>query len=87
MSFIIISLMKNKMKCATRRKKIQILTIAPRSWSLRKAAKEFKVSKTTFQKARNLRDENGILAMPALTERNKLDENWINTVKEFYCND
>ena len=83
----LVSLMKDKMKCATRRQKIQILTITQRSWSLRKAANEFQVSKTTVQKARNLRDENGILAMPAKSERNKLDENLIKTVKEFYCND
>ena len=46
------------------REKIQILILSPDSGSLRKTAKEFKVSKATAWKARMLREEKGILAVP-----------------------
>ena len=35
-------LMKEKLKVSNKREKIQILTLTPESWSLRKTAKEFK---------------------------------------------
>ena len=44
--------MKEKMKLSNRNEKLQILTLIPKSWSIRKAAKEFGVSKSTIQKAK-----------------------------------
>ena len=53
----LVNLMKEKVKASTRRRKIQILTLTPESWSIRKAAKEFQVSKKTIQKAWTLKEE------------------------------
>ena len=46
--------MKEKMKLSNRNEKLQILTLIPKSWSFRKAAEEFGVSKSTIQKAKLL---------------------------------
>ena len=58
----LVELMKEKLlRYQIREKKTQILTLTPESWSLRKTAKEFQVSKATAQKARILKEEKGIL--------------------------
>ena len=54
----LVELMKKNL--SNKRRKIQILTLTPKPWSLRKTAKEFKVSKTTARKARILREEKDI---------------------------
>ena len=63
------------------------LELTPESWSLRKTVKEFKVSKTTAQKARILREEKGILAIPQPVIGKRLREKTVNGVLEFYQND
>ena len=80
--------MKEKLKVSNKREKIQILTLTPESWSLRKTAKEFKVSKATDRKARILREEEkGILAVPQPVIGKRLGETTVNSVLEFYQND
>ena len=59
----LVELMKEKLKVSNKTEKIQILTLTPESSSLRKTAKEFKVSKTTAGKTRILREEKEILAV------------------------
>ena len=49
--------------------------------------KEFKVSKTTAQKARIFREEKGILAIPQPVIGKRLCEKTVNGVLEFYQND
>ena len=80
----LVELMKEKLKASNKREKIQILTLTPESWSLRKTAKEFKVSKATARKARILRDEKGILAVPQPVTGKRLSEKTVNSVLEFY---
>ena len=46
--------MKKKLETGNRHKKLQILALVPKSWSIRKATKEFGVSKKNIQKAKNL---------------------------------
>ena len=62
----LVVLIKEKLNVSNKREKIQILTLKPESWSLRKTAKEFKVSKATARKARILREEEGILVYHSL---------------------
>ena len=83
----LVELMKEKLKASNKREKIQILTLTPESWSLRKTAKEFKVSKATARKARILRDEKVILALPQPVIGKRLSEKTVNSVLEFYQND
>ena len=83
----LVELMKEKLKVSNKREKIQILNLTPESWSLRKTAKEFKVSKATARKARILRKEKGILAVPQPVIRKRLSEKTVNGVLELYQND
>ena len=53
----LVECMKKKLETGNRHKKLQILALLPKSWSIRKAAKEFGVSKKTIQKAKNLKEE------------------------------
>ena len=83
----LVELMKEKLKVSNKREKIQILTLTPESWSLRKTAKEFKVSKATARKARIIREEKGILAVPQPVIGERMSEKTVNSVLEFYQND
>ena len=83
----LVDCMKDKLKIPNRRKRLQILTLVPNSWSLRKAAEVFSVSKSTIQKSWLLRDEEGIAEYPDLLKRQKLTEEIINKIKSFYCDD
>ena len=83
----VVELRKGKLKVSNKREKINILTLTPESWSLRKTARGFKVSKTTARKARILREEKGILAVPQPVIGKRLSEKTVNSVLEFYQND
>lgn len=71
----------------TRREKIQLLTIAPKSWSRRKVAEKLNVSEYLVRKARAVCNEKGILAMPEPKEGRKLPKETIEAVKQFYEDD
>ena len=83
----VVELRKGKLKVSNKREKINILTLTPESWSLRKTARGFKVSKTTARKARILREEKGILAVPQPVIGKRLREKTVNSVLEFNQND
>ena len=83
----LIQLMKEKMLISNKRQKIQILTLTPESWSLRKTAKEFHVSKTTAQKARKLREEKGIIEIPPAAVGKKLDKSIVDAILQIYHDD
>ena len=83
----VVELRKGKLKVSNKREKINILTLTPESWSLRKTARGFKVSKTTARKARILREEKGILAAPQPVIGKRLSKKTVNSVLEFYQND
>ena len=70
----LVDCMKDKFKISNRRKRLQILTLVLNSWSLRKTAEVFLVSKSTIQKARLLRDEKGITEYPDLLKQQKLTD-------------
>ena len=61
----LVDCMKDKLKISNRRKRLQILTLVPNSWSLRKAAEVFQISKSTIQIVQLLRDEKGMLSTQA----------------------
>ena len=76
---------KIKLQTTNRRQKTQILTLTPKSYTLRQAAKEFNVSKATIRKARTLQEQKGIIEMPDQITGKKLEEHVKLLVKEF-CN-
>ena len=61
--------------------------MTPESWSLWKTAKECKDSKVTARKARILREEKSILAVPQPIIGKRGSEKTVNSVLEFYQND
>ena len=83
----LVECMKEKLKVFNSRQQLQILTLTPKSWSLRKAEKEFSVSKDKIQNANFLRDQKGIIAYPDVVERHRISKDVIELVKLFYCDD
>ena len=85
----LVDLMKNKIKISNRRQKIQILTIAPASWSIEKTTckTEFNVSAYMVRQARKLVKEKGILELPEQKKGKVLLEETSRCVIDFYCDD
>ena len=83
----LVGLIKEKLRVSSRREKMQLLTLTPDSWTLRKASHEFHVSKSTIEKAMKVREEIGILGMPEKTCGKKMKEEVVNSVQLFYCSD
>jgi hypothetical protein len=83
----IVELMKEKIQISPRKTKIQVLTMTPSSWSVRKTAEVFGVSNYMVRKAFGLRKEKGILATPEAKKGNVLPDTVESLVKEFYCDD
>ena len=79
--------MQEKLKIASRREKIQVLTLVPDTWPLNKAAEVFNTLKSTITKARKLKVEREIIALPEKTTIVKIKLNVIDKVESFYCND
>ena len=46
----LVNCMKEKLKVSNRWQQLQILTLIPKSWSVRKAAKDFQFPKTKFKR-------------------------------------
>ena len=72
---------------SNRRQRLQILTLIPNLWSIRKAAAGFSVSKSTIQKGRQLRTDKGIVGYPDIAKRQRLSQELIDTVTAFYYDD
>ena len=82
-----ISQLKEKFKSATRGEKIQILTIMPRSWSVRKLESEFKVSNWMARTAKRLQTEVGVMASPNAKPGRKLSDDIVKTINDYYLSD
>lgn len=84
----LVEMIKEKLETpVTRREKIQLLTLAPISWSRKKVAEEFSVAEYTVRKARELLKEEGIIALPDPRKGKLLHQGTIDLVKNFYQND
>lgn len=84
---VMISLIKEKIVSVGRSKQIQILTLAPPSWSKEKIMAEFNVSEYLVRQARKLKKEKGILSIPDPRKGKLLSEETIKLVRDFYQND
>ena len=80
----LVECMKEKLKISNRKQKLQILTLIPNSWSVRKATEEFHVSKSTIQKAKILRAEKGIIVYQDTTKQQRLTQELLDTVTDIY---
>lgn len=77
--------LKEKFSNITKRsEKIQILTVLPKSWSIRKIESEFNVSNYMARKTKKIVKEKGILSMPNPKSGKVLSKTTVDTVKLFY---
>eukprot|EP00795_Rhopilema_esculentum_P017865 gene17865-biopygen566 len=83
----LLELMKYKMKVSTRSEQIQILTLAPPSWSISKTQKEFNVSEYMVKKARSVCSAKGVLGLPERKRGKTLPAETAQLIENFYCND
>ena len=81
---MLVQLMKEKLKVSNRRRKIQILTMSPRSWSIQKTKEEFQVSEYIVRQARKSASEKGILELPDQKRGKAVTEEVKNYVTSFY---
>ena len=66
---------------------LQLLTILPQSWSIKKIQQEFRVSNYLARKSKVLVQEKGILALPDRKHGPSLPQETIETVRQFYLSD
>lgn len=67
--------------------RLNILTVAPEYWSIRKIALEFGTSYRMAKKAKDLRQSAGVLASPTAKAGKTLPAETVEKVKEFYEDD
>ena len=68
-------------------RRLTILTTVPDSWSLNKISREFRCSKQFAKKARQLKVSSGILADTTKKKGNRLPEETIQRINDFYNSD
>lgn len=84
----IINQLKEKFKLTTKDSdKIQILTVLPKSWPLRKIEEEFGVTNYMARKAKKLVEEKGVLSTPNPKQGKPLSLEISEAVKTFYETD
>jgi len=79
--------MSEKLRFASRRHRLQILTLTPKSWSVQKATEFFSVSKCTIQCAQRLKEYNRIAPYPDLVVHQKISQEMLEKVKMVSCDD
>ena len=79
--------LKEKFSTAERSKKIQILTVLPKSWSIRKIQLEFGTSNFMARKAKELVKKKGILSSPDPKPARTLPQPTVDLVTSFYESD
>lgn len=79
--------MKEKCAISTKQKKLQILTMSPSSWSIKKTAEEFNVSEYMVKKARSLKQSHGVFSEPSPKHGKELSPETQKAVVEFYEDD
>ncbi|XP_071839778.1 uncharacterized protein [Apostichopus japonicus] len=79
----LVALMKEKMRNLDRKKKIQILTLAPSSWSVAKVSRTFNVTQYVVRQARKL----GFMELPEQRSGRPLAKEIQDLVIKFYSDD
>ncbi|KAE8740460.1 hypothetical protein FOCC_FOCC014027 [Frankliniella occidentalis] len=69
------------------RRKVQLLTVCPLSWTPAQASKFFDASRYLIIKSRKLREDYGILSEPAPVHRKKISQETRLAVQEYYERD
>jgi hypothetical protein len=83
-----IAQLQDKFKSCTKRiEKVQVLTVLPKSWSIKKIQTEFQATNYMVRQAKSLVENKGILSTPDQKAGRTLSENVVDRVREFYCSD
>jgi len=69
------------------REKIQILTLCPTNWTIKKSAQFFSASEYAIRAARKLAREKGILSLPDRRHGKEIQDDVLEQVHEFYQDD
>ena len=80
-------LIKEKCATATRREKVKFVTLAPESWSVRRAAEEFGVTRWVATQAKKMREEKGILSEAQVKKGHGLSNELVKRIVDFYQSD
>ena len=78
---------KEKLATASFQQKVQLLTLAPESWTIKYAAEYFQVSEYLVKRAQELKKQKGILAMPDKKKGKVMSGDIINQVAAFFEDD
>src|SRR5206468_9562353 len=84
---IVINLIKEKYKVSSKQKKIQLLTLAPESWTIRKTAEEFDATEYLVRKVRQFKNQYGNLPEPRVKTGKPLSSETIKLAMDFYQSD
>ena len=80
--------LKEKFKMITNSsKKLQLLTVLPKSWSVRRIEQEFHVSNYMGQKSKKVVQEKGILSFPNPRSGSYLPQQTRSLVQQLYLSD
>ena len=80
----IMSLIKEKILCSDKRTIVQLLTLAPPSWSIFEVQNNFAVTEYQAKKARQVFNKKGLLAISPLYKGKVLHKEIEDSVKFFY---
>ena len=80
--------LKEKFQVTKKRsEQVQVLTVLPKSWSVKKIQQEFGVSEYLARQSKKLVEERGILSLPGPLHGPSLPSETVNTVCTFYESD
>ena len=79
--------LKQKLQVSSRAEKVQILTLAPESWSIKATSDKFGVSERMVKQVQKLKCEHGTLALPGIKCGKKLSEEVKTKVQTFFEDD
>ena len=82
-----IAQLKDKFESATKRSEVLVLTVLPKSWTIRKVQEEFGASNYMVRKAKELVKEKGVLSTPNPKPGHTLPAETIDLVQSFYESD
>ena len=85
----IINQLKEKFKKENinRSEKIKILTVLPKSWSIRKIASEFNTTRHTASIAKKIVEEKGVLSDPNPRDGKRIKQDTVDAIKAFYLSE
>ena len=80
--------LKEKFQATKKRsEQVQVLTVLPKSWTVKKIQQEFGVSEYLVRQSKKLVEERGILYLPGPLRGPSLPSETVNTVCTFYESD